>query len=106
MHWGRMFIGWIIEKGQILFSNYKVTKIVNSFAEFGEGSSIGFPFLIQGVNPFTPGIKYIHIGKNVSLGANVTIFATRAHVFIGDHSISGPHLTIMTGDHPSDIKGR
>lgn len=79
---------------------------ISEFSSFGEGSGIGWPFRIVGVNPKTPGVKYIHIGKGVSLGAGVTIFATRAHVFIGDKSFSGPNLTIMTGDHPYDIKGK
>lgn len=50
-------------------------------------------------------MKYIHIGNHVSLGSGSTIFATRAHCYIGDKTFSGPNLTIMTGDHPYDIKG-
>lgn len=39
------------------------------------------------------------------LGSGVTIFATRSHLYIGKRSFSGPNLSIMTGDHPTDIKG-
>lgn len=79
---------------------------IESFAEFGKGSVINYPFLIKGTNEYTPGVKYIHIGEGVSLGYGTAIFATRAHVYIGKRSFSGPHLTIMTGDHPADIVGK
>lgn len=85
---------------------YKTRRTISEFASFGEGSSIGWPFLINGTNRWLPSEKFIHIGNKVRLGSGLTIFATRAHVYIGDHSFSGPHLTIMTGDHPSNIKGR
>ena len=81
-------------------------KTIETFAKFGKRSVINYPFLIKGTNDYTPGVKYIHIDDGVSLGAGVTIFATRAHVYIGKRSFSGPHLTIMTGDHPADIVGK
>lgn len=90
--------------------NYYIQQItrqtVGSFASFGKGSALGYPFRISGTNEYTPGIKYIHIGEGVSIGSGSTIFATRAHVYIGKRSFSGPNLTIMTGDHPADIKGK
>lgn len=98
-------IGKIINICKGFLVEYEISKAIASFAEFGKGSSIGYPFLIRGTNKYTPGVKYIHIGKGVSLGSGTTIFATRAHVYIGERSFSGPHLTIMTGDHPADIKG-
>ena len=89
-----------------IYIKYITQQTISSFAEFGKNSRIGYPFQIKGTNKYTPRIKYIHIGEGVNLGAGVTIFATRAHVFIGKRSFSGPNLTIMTGDHPSDILGR
>ncbi len=86
--------------------DYETYQTVKSFAEFGKGAIINYPFLIKGTNEYTPGVKYIHIGEGVSLGAGTTIFATRAHIYIGKRSFSGPHLTIMTGDHPADVKGK
>jgi len=88
------------------YKQYSTKQTISTFASFGEGSGIGWPFNIHGENSFTPGVKYIHIGNDVRLGANATIFATRAHLYIGDHTFSGPNITIMTGDHPADIKGR
>ena len=89
-----------------IYIENETRKTIESFARFGKGSVINYPFLIKGTNEYTPGVKYIHIGDGVSLGYGTTIFATRAHVYIGKRSFSGPHLTIMTGDHPADIKGR
>ena len=89
-----------------MYIENELRKTIESFAEFGKGSVINYPFLIKGTNEYTPGVKYIHIGEGVSLGYGTTIFATRAHVFIGKRSFSGPHLTIMTGDHPADIVGK
>ena len=99
-------IAKLIGRIKAIYADFESRKVIESFAEFGKKSRIGYPFLIRGTNEFTQGIKYIHIGDGVSLGSGLTIFATRAHVYIGDRSFSGPHLTIMTGDHPADIKGK
>lgn len=106
MSWLREIICNVLVRCKSLLADYESRSITKSFAEFGRNSHIGYPFLICGTNGYTPGVKYIHIGEGVSLGAGVTIFATRAHVYIGKRSFSGPHLTIMTGDHPADIVGK
>lgn len=100
-----IFIGRFINalySCRIRFQNYRNFK---ELAEYGNGCVIGKHANIKGTNSYTPGIKYIHLGNYVKLGYGVTIFATRAHVYIGDKSFSGPNLTIMTGDHPYDILG-
>lgn len=99
-------LGKIAEKCHNVLIKYETIKAIESFAEFGQDSHIAYPFLIRGSNEYTPGVKYIHIGEGVSLGAGLTLFATRAHVYIGKHTISGPHLTIMNGNHPADIIGK
>ena len=86
-------------------------RAIASFAECGKGFTLGYPFLINGVNHYRTftnpnDSKNIHIGEDVHLGAYITIFATRAKVYIGDHSFTGPHVTIMTGDHPTNIIGK
>ena len=37
--------------------------------------------------------------ENVNIGVGATIFTTRAKVIIKRHFVSGPNLTIITGDH-------
>lgn len=88
------------------YKRFYTERTLKDFASFGQKSTIGWPFNIKGTNRFTPGVKYVHIGDDVSLGSGTTIFATRAHVYIGKRSFSGPNLTIMSGDHPADIKGK
>lgn len=98
-------LGKIAVKCNNVLIKYRTVEAIESFAEFGENSHITYPFLIRGNNEFTPGVKYIHIGDGVSLGSGLTLFATRAHVYIGKRTISGPHLTIMNGNHPADVIG-
>lgn len=39
------------------------------------------------------------MAENVSIGPGATIYTTRAKLIIKEHVISGPNLTIITGDH-------
>lgn len=52
------------------------------------------------------GIENIHIGNNVSFGSGNLIMTTRAKVVIGDDVMFGPNVTLVSGDHRTDIKGR
>lgn len=105
------FLGGILKK---MHSGYvhSVTKdCISSFASFGEGSSLAYPFSVSGVNRYEKfddpnDAKNIFIGKGVKLGQYITMYATRAKIIIGDRTFTGPNVTIMTGDHPYDIKGK
>lgn len=48
----------------------------------------------------------LYLGKNSSIGANATLYSTRAKIVIGSDFMSGPGMTIITGDHRTDILGR
>lgn len=103
-------VGRLIEQLRIISVKYRISKCTSMFAEFGKGSHVGYPFNIVGVNVYehfdNPNdAKNIHIGNGVSLGVGFTMFATRAKIYIGDKTFTGPNVTIMTGDHPFDIKG-
>lgn len=39
------------------------------------------------------------MARNVSIGPGATIYTTGAKLIIKQHVISGPNLTIITGDH-------
>lgn len=52
------------------------------------------------------GCENIYIGNDVSIGANSLFMCTRAKIYIGDHSMFGPHVTVITGGHRTDIVGR
>lgn len=70
---------------------YKTRSKISDFASFGEGSSIGWPFLVSGTNRYLPGEKFIHIGNKVKLGSGVTIFAI-GHMSISETTPSAAHI--------------
>ena len=45
------------------------------------------------------GEQNLFIDDDVSIGPNATIYCTRAKCIFGQHSFTGPNLTIITGDH-------
>ena len=43
------------------------------------------------------------MGHDVYLGPGATLLTTRAKIIVGDYVMSGPNLTIITGDHRTDV---
>lgn len=60
--------------------------------ELGGKRVIGAPFQIAGIHN-------IVAEEPISIGVNSTIYTTRAKLIIKKHFVSGPNLTIITGDH-------
>lgn len=52
------------------------------------------------------GISNIHVGDHVSFGAGTRILTTRAKVILGNYIMFGPGVTIITGDHRTDVVGK
>lgn len=52
------------------------------------------------------GIGNISVGDDVAFGEGLDVLTTRAKLRIGDHVMFGPNVTIITGDHRVDIKGK
>ena len=50
--------------------------------------------------------RNISIGNSSVLGTNTRIMSTDARTIIGDNVMSGPGVTIITGDHRTDLIGR
>ncbi len=72
---------------QRFYNNRRITK------QLGGGKRIiQYPFLIEG-------IQNIVASENINIGAGSTIFTTNAKLLIKSHFVSGPNLTIITGDH-------
>lgn len=63
------------------------------FAEAGEGTYIQPPFYANW------GGKHVHLGKNVYANFHLTL-VDDGHIFIGDRTMIGPNVTIVTGTHP------
>lgn len=73
--------------------------ILASVGSHGERVNIGRHIKIYG-------IRNVYIGNDVYLGENNTLMCTRARIYIGDHVMTGPGVTIISGAHRIDVKGR
>lgn len=52
------------------------------------------------------GAENIEIGDDVYIGPEALMYTTKAKLIFGSHITVGPRLTIITGDHRTDIVGR
>ena len=52
------------------------------------------------------GNKNIYIGSNCQIGPHSLFWSTRAKIIIEDYVLMGPGITIITGDHRTDIVGK
>lgn len=52
------------------------------------------------------GICNVVVGNDVSIGADSMLMCTRAKIIIGDHVMTGPKVTLITGGHRIDLIGR
>lgn len=68
------------------------------FAEVGEGSYIEPPLRANWG-------KHTHLGKNVYANFNLTL-VDDTHIYIGDHVMIGPNVTLATAGHPIDPQMR
>lgn len=84
------FIGIVFNKVRFIYCIYK-SKSIGGLIGGGE-RYIGYPYNICGA-------ENIIADAPISIGPNSTIYTTRAKLIIKSHFMSGPNLTIITGDH-------
>ena len=65
------------------------------FAEYGEGSYIESPLRTNF------GGRHVHVGKSVYANFNLTL-VDDTHIYVGDHTMFGPNVTVATAGHPID----
>ena len=65
------------------------------FAQVGENCYIETPFYAN------MGGHHVHLGKNVYANYGLTL-VDDTHIYIGDYTMLGPHVTIATAGHPID----
>lgn len=63
------------------------------FAEVGEGGYIESPYFANW------GGHHVHLGKGVYANAGLTL-VDDTHIYIGDHTMLGPNVTLATAGHP------
>lgn len=51
-------------------------------------------------------LKNVSIGNRTQIGPRALFWTTRARIIIGNDVIIGPGVTIITGDHPTNIPNR
>ena len=73
--------------------------IRKSFCEYGRNVRIpaGCSF---------SGCENITVGNNVYFGVNTRVLTTRARLVLGSYIMFGPNVTIITGDHRTDVIGK
>lgn len=81
-------LGKVLDRVYSFYGTYKSLKI----KELTGGGKFEYPFKIAGA-------ENIIVGESVSIGAGSLIFTTRAKLIIKQHFVSGPGLTVVTGDH-------
>ena len=79
-----------------IIKNYIIKK---SLGKCGKNFYVGPNFKITG-------IENLEVGNDVSLGPDVRIMCTRAKIKIGNHVMTGPQITMITGGHRLDLIGR
>ncbi|MDY5025520.1 MAG: sugar O-acetyltransferase [Oliverpabstia sp.] len=72
----------------------KRTKLLKDmFADIGEGCYIEPPLHANWAG------KHVHFGKGVYVNFNLTM-VDDTHIYVGDHTMFGPNVTIATAGHP------
>ncbi|MBP3321086.1 MAG: CatB-related O-acetyltransferase [Clostridia bacterium] len=52
------------------------------------------------------GAENICLGSHVFVGDEALFMCTRAKIYVGDHVMFGPRVTVITGGHRTDLAGR
>lgn len=71
----------------------KTELLKQMFAQIGEGCYIETPFYSNF------GGRNVHFGKNVYANFNLTL-VDDTHIYVGDHTMIGPNVTLATAGHP------
>lgn len=71
----------------------KAALLKEMFAEIGEGCYIETPFQANW------GGKFVHFGSHIYANFNLTL-VDDTHIYVGDHCLFGPNVTVCTATHP------
>lgn len=70
----------------------------SALAECGKGVRIGRRCCLDYGN--------VYVGNSVSINYGAHFLSSRARIVVGDHVMFGPKVTVVTGNHRTDIPGR
>ncbi len=74
-------------------SEKRAALLKEMFAEVGENCCVLSPFHANF------GGKHVHFGKNIFANFNLTL-VDDSHIYVGDHTMIAPNVTIATAGHP------
>ena len=95
-------IGYIIGRLITLFRGIK-NRIFRYFLKFSF-KSIGKNVKFNNEDRFT--YKNISLGNDVYIAPGAFFLSSDSEIFIGNKVLFGPNVTIITGDHPIDLRGK
>lgn len=78
---------------------FVVPGLKQSFAKCGSNVRIAYNCDIKAP-------ENIEIGHDSQIGPHALFWTTRAKIKIGNYVLMGPGITIITGDHRTDVKGK
>lgn len=58
----------------------------------------------EGKHTVIQGREHILAADHIAIGRGCTFLCTRADIVIGDHVMFGPNVTVVTGNHRTDIR--
>lgn len=91
-------MGMIFTKIGNLIEKFKMQYILHCLAEHGRNCHL------EGKCTITS--STIHMGENVFIGGGNTFLSTGAHIYIGNNVMFGPNVSIVTGNHRTDVIGK
>ena len=91
-----LFIGSLVSKINIVHTVYMNKWIKKRLGKCGNNAQINYPFNVVG-------FQNIYLDDNVNIGKGSTIYSSDAQIFIGKKTFSGPNLTMISGDHATQV---
>ena len=88
----------LISPGKVWYEWVSLPRLKKTFKEAGEDVSIGYNFTVAGA-------ENICIGAHSAIGPNCVFYATLAPLTIGRYVMIAPNVTIVTGEHRTDVVG-
>ena len=52
------------------------------------------------------GAENVFLGNDIFLGSETLLLCTRAKIIFGNHIMFGPHVSVITGDHRTNVIGK
>lgn len=91
------FIWKLVSLPKKIYYSIKRKTIMNSINEYGKNCYIAPSSLFYGYNMI--------LGNNVKLGEQALYMCTEAPIIIGDNVLTGPRVSMITGNHRTDVVG-